>query len=238
MMPVYQLTLRQLTGKWRLIIMGILAILPVIIVSLLVMDDRAATIREFEVGILGAMLAGTIAPLVVLAIGGPAFGNELEDRTLANLTLTPIPRWKIAVPKLLATITVAAPFTLVSALATSWIAYLGDPTAVFAVTTGALVGVALYASLFVWLGLMSTQAIGLGLLYIVLWEGFFGGFVAGVRLLSIRQYSIALMHGLDPRRFAYVEGQLSLPVVSVLCAAVFAGFLMMSVRRLRSMDIP
>jgi hypothetical protein len=39
-----------------------------------------------------------------------AFGNELEDRTLANLTLSPIPRWKIVVPKLLGVITIAAPF--------------------------------------------------------------------------------------------------------------------------------
>ena len=60
----------------------------------------------------------------------------------------------------------------------------------------------MYASVFVWLGLVSTQAIGIGLLYIVLWEGFFSGFVSGVRLLSIRHYAIALMHGLDPRRFA------------------------------------
>ena len=65
-----------------------------------------------------------------------------------------------------------------------------------------IVGVALYASAFVWLGLVTTQAIGIGLLYIVLWEGFFSGFVSGVRLLSIRHYAIALMHGLDGRRFA------------------------------------
>ena len=31
-----------------------------------------------------------------------AFGNEVEDKSLANLTLAPVPRWQIAVPKLLA----------------------------------------------------------------------------------------------------------------------------------------
>ena len=89
-----------------------------------------------------------------------------------------------------------------SAFATSYVAFLGDTTATIAVTVSALVGVALYASAFVWLGLVTTQAIGIGLLYIVLWEGFFSGFVSGVRLLSIRHYAIALMHGLDARRFA------------------------------------
>jgi ABC-2 type transport system permease protein len=106
-----------------------------------------------------------------------------------------------------------------------------------AVTTSALVGVALYASAFVWLGLVSSQAIGLGLLYIVLWEGFFSGFVSGVRLLSIRHYAIGVMHGLDPRRFA-VGDQLSLTVALTMSTLVFGGFLFSSVRRLRRMDVP
>jgi ABC-2 type transport system permease protein len=106
-----------------------------------------------------------------------------------------------------------------------------------AVTVSAVVGVALYAAAFVWLGLVSTQAIGLGLLYIVLWEGFFSGFVSGVRLLSIRHYAIALMHGLDERRFAFGT-QLSWSAALVMATLVFGGFLLLSIRRLRSMDVP
>jgi ABC-2 type transport system permease protein len=184
------------------------------------------------------MLAGAIAPLVVLAIGAAAFSNELEDRTLANLTLAPIPRWQIVLPKLLAAITIAAPFIAVSAFATSYIAFLGDVRAVVAVTVSLIVAVALYSSAFVYLGLVTTQAIGVGLIYIVLWEGFFSQFVAGVRLLSIRHYAISLMYGLDPRRFAPLDDQLSLWVAIALCVAVFGGFLALSVRRLRRMDVP
>lgn len=235
--PVYRLTLRQLSGKWRLGIMTVLASLPVIIAVLMLRSDDAPSVTEFESAILSAMLAGSIAPLVVLAIAAAAMGNELEDRTLANLTLSPIPRWKIALPKLLGVITIAAPFTLVSAFLTSWVAFLGDVQASVAVTVSALVGVALYASAFVWLGLVSSQAIGLGLLYIVLWEGFFSGFVSGVRLLSIRHYAIGVMHGLDPRRFA-VGDQLSLTVALIMSALVFGGFLISSVHRLRRMDVP
>ena len=234
---VYRLTLRQLSGRWRLLIMTVLAAMPVIIAVLMLMDSDAPSVIEFETAILSAMLAGSIAPLVVLAIAAAALGNELEDRTLANLTLSPIPRWKIAVPKLLATITIAAPFTAVSAFLTSWVAFLGDPTASLAVTVSAVVGVALYAAAFVWLGLVSTQAIGLGLLYIVLWEGFFSGFVSGVRLLSIRHYAIALMHGMDERRFA-TGSHLSLAVAIIMCIVVFGGFLLLSIRRLRHMDVP
>ena len=235
--PVYRLTLRQLSGRWRLSIMTVLASLPVIIAVIMLRSKDAPSVDDFEKGVLSAMLAGSIAPLVVLAIAAAALGNEVEDRTLANLTLSPVPRWKIAVPKLLGVMTIAAPFIAASAFLTSWVAFLGDTTASVAVTVSALVGVALYASAFVWLGLVSTQAIGIGLLYIVLWEGFFSGFVSGVRLLSIRHYAIDLMHGLDPRRFA-VGRHLSLTAALIMAALVFGGFLVLSIRRLRRMDVP
>lgn len=234
---VYRLTLRQLSGRWRILIMTALAALPVLTSFLTLRGSRAPSVQEFEVVVFSAMLAGSITPLVVLAIATAAFANEIEDRTLANLTLAPIPRWQIVLPKLLATITIAAPFIGASAFLSSRIAFLGDPTAVTAVTLSAIVGVILYSAAFVWLGLVTPQAIGIGLLYIVLWEGFFSGFVSGVRLLSIRHYSISLMHALDARRFATTDS-LSAAAVTTTAIIVFGGFLILSVRRLRRMDVP
>jgi ABC-2 type transport system permease protein len=234
---VYRLTLRQLSGRWRLAIMTVLAAMPVVISAIMLSAKQAPSVQEFEKVVLSGMLAGSIAPLVVLAIAAAALGNEVEDRTLANLTLAPVPRWQIAVPKLLGVITIAGPFIAASAFLTSWVAYLGDVRASVAVTASALVGVALYASAFVWLGLMFSQAIGVGLLYIVLWEGFFSGLVSGVRLLSIRQYAIALMHGIDPRRFTSAT-DLGFGAAVVMSLLVFGGFLALSVRRLRRMDVP
>jgi ABC-2 type transport system permease protein len=237
MSAIYRLTLRQLTSRWRLVIMAVLAALPVLIALLMVGSKDAPTVAGFEQSVLSAMLSGSIAPLVVLAIAGAAFANELEDKTLANLTLSPLPRWQIVLPKLLATITIAAPFIFLSALLTSYAGFLGDARSVFAVTLSAVVGVALYSSAFLWLGLVSSQAIGIGLLYVVLWEGFFSGFIAGVRLLSIRHYTVGLMHGIDPRRFADADYP-GLVAVVLLCVIVFGGFALLSVRKLRRMDIP
>ena len=234
---IYRLTLRQLASRWRLAIMTVLAAMPVVIAVLMLRDEHAPKVQEFDEAILGAMLAGSIAPLVVLAIAAAAFGNEVEDRTLANLTLSPVPRWKIALPKLLATITIAAPFIALSAFLTAHVGFLADTTASVAVTLSAVVGVVMYASLFVWLGLVSTQAIGIGLLYIVLWEGFFSGFVFGVRLFSIRYYAIALMHALDARRFAEVDHLGPAPAI-IISALVIAGFFALTTRRLRRMDVP
>jgi ABC-2 type transport system permease protein len=231
------LTLRQLFGRWRLLIMTVLASMPVLFAMLTVRSIRAPSVQEFETVVFSAMLAGSISPLIALAIATAAFANEIEDRTLANLTLSPLPRWQIVVPKLLGAVTVAGPFIAISAIVTSHVAFLGDAAATFAVAGAALVGVVLYSSAFLWLGLVTTHAIGFGLLYIVLWEGFFSGFVSGVRLLSIRHYSIALMHGLDERRFA-AANHLSLGVAITTSVIVLAGFLLLSIRRLRRMDVP
>jgi ABC-2 type transport system permease protein len=234
---VYLLTLRQLSGRWRIGILTALASMPVLVTWLNLRSSRAPSLEEFEVVVFNTMLAGSIAPLVVLAIASAAFANELEDRTLANLTLAPIPRWQIVVPKLLAAITITGPFIAVSAYLTGHLAFLGEPKATLAVTGSALVGVALYASAFLWLGLVTTQAIGVGLLYIVLWEGFFSGFVSGVRVLSIRHYTISWMHGLDPRRFPESQ-HLGFGAVIAVSALVFGGFLLLAIRRLRRMDVP
>ncbi len=237
MNSVYTLTLRQLSGRWRLVIMSVLAALPVLMAVILVRSVGAPSVDEFESVVLSGMLAGAVSPLVVLAVASVAFANEIEDKTLANLTLSPIPRWQIVVPKLLAAVTVSGPFIAVSAFVTSYIAFNRDMTATVAVTVAAFAGVALYCSAFVWLGLVTTRAIGFGLLYVVLWEGYIAGFVSGVRFLSIRYHSIALMRGFDERRFLGTD-EVSFGFALVASVVVFAGFLLLSIRRLRHMDVP
>ena len=234
---VYTLALRQLAGRWRLATLAVLAALPVLVAVVMLRSPDAPRVADFEQIVLSAMLAGAITPLAVLALAGPAFGHEVEDRTLANLVLTPIPRWQIVAGKLLAAVSIAAPFVAASAVATSWVAFLGDPRAVLAVTASSLLAVVLYAAAFTWLGLVTTQAIGAGLLYVVLWEGLFSGFVTGVRRLSIRHHALALMHGLDARRFAGGDHPGAVGVVAA-AVAVCAGFAWLAVRRLRRMDVP
>lgn len=237
MREVFLLTLRQLAGRWRIAVMAILATLPVLVSVLVLGSNEATSVTTFESVVLGGLLAGSILPLVVLAIAASAFANELDDRTLANLTLAPIPRWQIAVPKLLASIALAAPFIAASAAVTAHIAFLADFRATIAVTVGALAGVGLYAAVFTWLGLYTTQAIGVGLLYIVVWEGFFAGFVSGARMLSIRYYALGVMHAIDPRRLTEVD--VLPPVAAVLVTVtVFTAFVLLAIRRLRRMDVP
>lgn len=238
MLAVYQLSLRQLMGRLRLAIMAVLCAFPVLITTMMLRSKSSLSVSEFEGAVLSAMLSGAIGPLVVLAISGAAFANETEDRTLANLTLSPLPRWQIVLPKLLASITVALPFIGLSSGIVAHIAFTADAKATIAVVAASAIGVMLYASFFVYLGLVTTHAIGLGLLYIVVWEGLVSSFVAGVRLLSIRYYATALMHGLDQRRFADDATLPSFTVALIVAVVAFTGLTMLSIRRLRRMDIP
>ncbi len=235
MTSIYLLTLRQLSGRWRLLIIALAAVLPPLVARL--QSRNAPAQGEFELAILGSLILRAAVPLVVLATGTAAFGNEIEDRTLANLTLAPVPRWRIVASKLLAVITVAGLFMAASAFTAAQIAFPDDVRTVVTVTVATLLGVMLYASVFLWLGLVSAQAIGIGLFYVVVWEGLLSGALPGVRMLSIRHYAIAVMHALDPRHFAAAD-LVSPSLAAAAALVVFGGFFLLTVRRLRRMDVP
>ena len=59
---VYLLTLRQLSGKWRLTIMGVLAFLPVISAVITLRAETGPTVGEFEQVVFSAMLIVELVP--------------------------------------------------------------------------------------------------------------------------------------------------------------------------------
>ena len=87
--PVYRLTLRQLSGRWRLTIMTVLAAMPVAIAVIMLRSSDAPSVREFEDAILSAMLAGSIAPLVVLT---PPWAATTVMAAVAVMVTSPGPR--------------------------------------------------------------------------------------------------------------------------------------------------
>ncbi len=237
MKSLFLITLRRVLSPARLVMTGCLAFAPFAVTWMILRVDEGASLQNFETFILNGMLAGAIIPLATLATARAGFGDEISDRTLANVTLTPYSRWKVVLPKLLAVTTVPALIIAASAALTSHMAYGADFTATWAVTLGAVVAVILYSTLFVWLDLATPHAIGIGLAYIVVWEGLFSRFIYGVRFLSLRSYSFSITHGMDDRRMAdgdHTALGLSVAVAVAVVAALFA----LSVRRLRTMDVP
>ena len=235
---ILTLTIRQLTGSRRLWLVVVLVSLPLLAALLFHVGDTTSTSAEFADDITATLVASGILPLVMLLFATSAFGNELSDRTLGYLTLKPVARREIAVPKLLASIVagglpVAASGTLAVALIEG-----GEVGGALATGVGLLVGAAAYAAVFTWAGLATRHALVFGLLYVFVWEATLAAYLDGVRFVSVRQYALATIHGLDGERLATRDLSLATATALVGTAVVIVGFTLLAIRRLRRMDIP
>ena len=239
--PVFSQSLRQLTGRWRLALIFLLAALPVglaVIVSLTVSDD-ASFEEDFIDILLDGMLVAAILPIVTMALSTAAFGNELEDRTLSYLVLKPISRWRIAMPKFLASIAISGPLLIASGVTAVLLGFDGDLRAALAVGVAIFAGVVAYAAIFTWFGLITSRALAFALIYVLLWEGVISSFIHGVDYLSVRGYTLAIMYGINEGGFETLGSRvIEFPAGIVGAAAVTVVFLLLLVRRLRRMDVP
>ena len=239
--PVFGQSLRQLTGRWRLTLIFLLAALPVglaVIVFFAASDDDTFDDNFINV-LLDGMLVAAILPIVTMALSTAAFGNELEDRTLSYLVLRPISRWRIAMPKFLASIAISGPLLIASGVAAALLGFDGSVRAALAVGVAILAGVVAYAAVFTWLGLLTNRAIAFALLYVLLWEGVIGSFLQGVNYLSVRGYTLAIMYGINEEGFEELESRvIEFPAGIIGAVAVTVLFMLLVVRRLRRMDVP
>ena len=241
MVPVFVLSLRQITGVRRLLIVSLLALLPVALTLILRLTsaDESGDTQDFVSGVVNALIVSVVLPIVTMALATSVFGNDLEDRTLSFVMLMPIARWKIALSKLTAPILIAAPFVVLSGAVSTYIGLDGDLNTVLAVCAGLLIGVAAYAAVFTWAGLITTRALAFAIVYVFLWEGAMSALVPGVKYLSVSAYALSIMYRLGGSSLEAVSEQvIEFPAAIVGAALVIAAFWLLTVRRLRTMDVP
>ncbi len=248
---LFRLSLKQLTGTWRLLLLVLLAALPIglaALISLTLGEDENSS-EEFVDTLLDGLLIGGVMPIICLVLATALFGNEVEDRTLSYLTLRPVPRYQIVLAKLAAALVIGVPLIVLSGVIATWLGAgtIGSKIAVFDSTPRAIaaVGIALfigsltYTSLFTWAGLMSTRALPYALVYVVLWEGVVSSFLGGIRYFSVRGYTLGVVHGLDDVSFADLSSRaIEFPAALDGVAVVTVGFFYLTVRRLSDMDVP
>lgn len=238
MQLVLALTVRQLLSSKRSWIMILLVALPLVAAALYQAADPTTTRQEFADDITSQLIAAAILPLVMLLLAASAFGNELEDRTLGYLYLKPLSRWRIATPKFLAPLFLGGiPVAVSGFLAVLFISE-ADVGGAIATAVGLFLGAAAYAAIFTWGGLVSRHALAFGLVYVFVWEASLAAYLDGIRFLSVRQYTLAIIHGLDEGRLVTTDLALSLTGGLVGAAVVIALFGALTVRRLRRMDVP
>ncbi len=240
---VARVTARQLLGRRRTLLMGLLALVPVLLAVIYRVGGSdtgsIAGDKEFLAGLFDALLITLLLPLVALLMGTAAFGAEIEDGTVIYLLAKPVARLRLVLVKL--AVAAGAAFVLVGAstLVAGLIVLGGVPDGL-GVVAGYLVGVAagtiLYGAVFVALSLVTGRALIVGLIYVLIWEGLLAGLFAGIRVLSIRQYVLGIADA------AGVGGRITadaLPVGSAVAlgAVVLLAAVAIALRRLRSFEV-
>ena len=243
MAQIILLTLRQLAGARRLIIVGAVALLPAALAIYARQIGAGATLDDFANGTIDALIVALAMPIITMALATAALGNEVEDRTLSFIALQPIARWKIALAKLIAPSLIAVPLATAGAAAASYVELAGGETAVrttLAVAVSVAVGSFAYCCVFTWLGLATSRALAVALVYVFMWEAAVATFIGGARYLSVRGYTLGMMSGLDssPALSALSDRAIELPAALIGAALVCALFYALTVRRLKRMDVP
>ncbi len=196
------------------------------------------TAAEFADGVTSRLIASAILPLVILLVATAAFGNEVGDRTLVYLALKPLPRWRIVAPKLAGALLVGGVPVAISGLITVAVIEKGDARGAVATGLGLLVGAAAYAAIFTWAGLATRHALIFGLVYVFIWEAVLAAYLDGIRFLSVRQYTLAAIEGLDEERLRSLDLTLGAGAGAAGATIVIVVFAALTVRKLTRIDVP
>ncbi len=180
---IVRLGVRSLLGRRRGIL---LFVFPVVLLLL------AVVVR----GLVGT---GTDSAGAVLASLGlqVLLAPEIDNGSIVYLLAKPISRLTIVASKLLVALGCMLVFVALPMLIAGFVLAPGDPGLVLAYTVGALAGGAAYCALFLWLSTLTRNAVVIGLIYVLLWEGLIGGLVAGVRWVSISWWTGAIVEAVS-----------------------------------------
>ena len=233
-----RLAFRQFLGSRRALLLGVLALLPVLVVLLVGMENSGGkeALEDFT-GIYRLLTVGVLLPIVALVLGTGVFGAEVDDGTITYVLGKPVPRWRIVVTRIVAAGLATALVLVPSTLATAAVGLRGAdaPGALAASAVAVAIGGFLYCALFVALSLSPRRARVAGLVYVGLWEGSLSNTFGGSRALSIRQYTLSFAERMaDGVSFG---GRLDAGVAVAMAAAVAVLATAHAIRRLRRFEV-
>lgn len=190
------LSLRGAFRIKRLLVLTLLFALPVVIAGVARAKAPPRELPEVELVLVFLMLPHALIPLTALLFGSGMIQDEIEEQTLTYLLIRPLPRWSIYVGKLLATMVAAGMLAVVFAATTMLILWWGDErftTALLAERIGKTVllhlfALAGYVSVFGLLSLFIKRTLVVGMIYIVVMEGFVANIPFVARQLTVMYY--------------------------------------------------
>jgi ABC-2 type transport system permease protein len=192
---LFTLTVRQHTHGRRVLVLGLLYLLPCVLAVILRNLSRPAPPEGMELALVFTLLPHGLAPLTALLYAAGVVSDEVEEQTLTYLLLRSVPRWALYLTKLVATLCVTAVLVAIAVLALYVAIYVGRPEfwsealprAGRAVVVMALAQVG-YCALFGFLGLYTRRSLIAGIAYIVAVEGFIANMEFVGRSLTVVYY--------------------------------------------------
>ena len=233
MVPLYEMFVRTLLRRGRLIALLALGGLGIII-GIAIGASTTADPLDDGTRMIAAYGLAVLVPVTTLLLAASVLGDPHEDGTLVYLWLRPIARWRIAAAALLATLTVALPLTVVPMVIAAG-ATGGGNDLMRGTAAACIVGTVAYTGVFTWLGLRVRRAVAWGLGYILIWEGFVARAGTTPSRLAIRASTRSLLTriGHGPEHFISV----STPTAILIPLAAAAAGAAMTVVRLHRQDV-
>ncbi|MEX0826937.1 MAG: ABC transporter permease [Acidimicrobiia bacterium] len=191
-LSMVRVTLRQVIGGRRWIILGLVALLSAIVMWLSSANlNEANSIGRYHDAPL-VILFIIVLPLVALVLGSSALGDERRDGTLSFLLLRPIPRWSIVAAKFTASWLAATAISSVAGILASaaLAARAGTWVTLVPTVVGVAVSAACYTAVFLVLGHITSRAVLVGLVYLFVWES--GISFAAPALANVSLFRIGL----------------------------------------------
>jgi ABC-2 type transport system permease protein len=224
---VLRITMRATLGRKRaLVFMLVPLVLILITVALKVVAKSPVWPAEF----LGVFGFSVVLPLTALIIGTSVLGAEIDDGSIIHLLATPVNRFSVVISKFIAAMLLTIMFGAIPEFLAAAIAKgFGDKLTI-GLLTGALIASVAYNALFVMLSVLTTRAIAVGLLYLLVWEGLLGNLIGGVRVLSIGQYSVSVANSIA--KTSALNAHLTSQTAIIMAIAVTVATLAVAGRRL------
>jgi ABC-2 type transport system permease protein len=241
---IFVLTLRQLLGKRRAVLMVGFGLLPVLASVLLRLNlDESTT--DFDIArwtalvLMNGLIVTTLLPLVALVFGTSAIGGEIEDGTAVYLLAKPVARWKIVIAKLLAAWLVTALLVSASAAISGGIAINGseDQGIVTGFVLATILGSLVYTCLFMLLSIVTSRSLIIGLIYVFFWESIVTGLFPGTETFSVRQYTIGFARLASDASTLVFDARLDGNEALGLMAGVSVVAILLAVRQLQRFEI-
>ncbi|HEX6932799.1 MAG TPA: ABC transporter permease [Streptosporangiaceae bacterium] len=224
---VLRITLRATLGRKRALVF---LLVPLVLVLITVALKLVARSPVWPAEFLGVFGFSVVLPLTALIIGTSVIGAEIDDGSIIHLLATPVHRMSVVASKFAAAVLLTIAFGSIPLYLAATIAKGPANKLAVGLLAGALVAAVAYNALFVMLSLLTSRAIAVGLLYLLVWEGLLGNLIGGVRVLSIGQYSLSVANAIA--RSPALNAHLTSATAIVMAAVVSVASLAVAGRRL------